>query len=127
MAYTTGDWSLSDDVAMLWTDSKKRKASNQGPLSIEEKKANHIASEQKRRSNIRKGYDTLASMLPAVTKTEPESVPEEDARANLPNEVSILLEAVEYLQGRLQRHEQLRQRKKDLQHQLFQRYAGMSS
>ena len=61
------------------------------------------------------------------TKTEPESVPEEDARANLPNEVSILLEAVEYLQGRLQRHEQLRQRKKDLQHQLFQRYAGMSS
>lgn len=127
MAYTTGDWSLSDDVAMLWTDSKKRKASNQGPLSTEEKKANHIASEQKRRSNIRKGYDTLASMLPAVTKTEPESVPEEDARANLPNEVSILLEAVEYLQGRLQRHEQLRQRKKDLQHQLFQRYAGMSS
>ena len=93
----------------------------------EEKKANHIASEQKRRSNIRKGYDTLASMLPAVTKTEPESVPEDDARANLPNEVSILLEAVEYLQGRLQRHEQLRQRKKDLQHQLFQRYAGMSS
>lgn len=127
MAYTTGDWSLSDDVAMLWTDSKKRKASNQGPLSIEEKKANHIASEQKRRSNIRKGYDTLASMLPAVTKTEPEPVPEEDARPNVSNEVSILLEAVKYLQGRLQRHEQLRQRKRDLQHQLFQRYVGMSS
>lgn len=127
MAYTTGDWSLSDDVAMLWSDSKKRRASNQGPLSIEEKKANHIASEQKRRSNIRKGYDTLASMLPSATKTEPKLLAEEDARANLPNEVSILLEAVEYLQRRLQRHEQLRKRKSDLQHQLFAQYASMSS
>lgn len=35
-------------------------------LSTEEKKANHIASEQKRRANIRKGYELLCDIVPSL-------------------------------------------------------------
>lgn len=35
-------------------------------LTDEEKKANHIASEQKRRGAIRDGFDRLASMVPGM-------------------------------------------------------------
>jgi hypothetical protein len=35
-------------------------------LSEEQKKANHIASEQKRRANIRIGFDQLVNIVPAL-------------------------------------------------------------
>ncbi|PWY96821.1 hypothetical protein BCV70DRAFT_114766 [Testicularia cyperi] len=35
-------------------------------LTTEEKKANHIASEQKRRANIRKGYELLCEIVPSL-------------------------------------------------------------
>lgn len=35
-------------------------------LSTEEKKARHIFSEQKRRANIRKGYESLCELIPAL-------------------------------------------------------------
>ncbi|CBQ69823.1 conserved hypothetical protein [Sporisorium reilianum SRZ2] len=35
-------------------------------LTTEEKKANHIASEQKRRANIRKGYELLCDIVPSL-------------------------------------------------------------
>jgi hypothetical protein len=35
-------------------------------LSEEQKKANHIASEKKRRTNIREQYDKLAEMTPGM-------------------------------------------------------------
>lgn len=35
-------------------------------LSEDQKKANHIASEQKRRANIRIGFDQLVDMVPAL-------------------------------------------------------------
>ncbi|KAG8213282.1 hypothetical protein J3R82DRAFT_11757 [Butyriboletus roseoflavus] len=35
-------------------------------LSSSQKKANHIQSEQKRRANIRRGYDTLCETIPAL-------------------------------------------------------------
>lgn len=35
-------------------------------LSDDQKKANHIASEQKRRANIRIGFNQLVNMVPAL-------------------------------------------------------------
>lgn len=49
-------------------DAEKDKA-KKGPhvlLTEAEKKANHIASEQKRRANIRKGYELLCNSVPAL-------------------------------------------------------------
>ncbi|WFD41642.1 hypothetical protein MPSI1_000273 [Malassezia psittaci] len=43
----------------------KRRSNANGLLSEKEKKANHIASEQRRRANIRKGYELLSECLPA--------------------------------------------------------------
>ena len=68
-AFASGDLSLSEDAPMIIQEAKhRRKSSNQGLLSDAEKKANHIASEQKRRANIRKGYDMLASVLPSLDR-----------------------------------------------------------
>lgn len=127
MALSTGDWSLSEDAALIMQDTKRRKTNtvNQGPLSAEEKKANHIASEQKRRANIRKGYEQLAGMLPGLEKelsTQAQSDDGADARTSVPSEISILMEAVKYVQLRLQKHERLRQRRNELQHQLLAQY-----
>lgn len=69
-AFASGDLSLSEDAPMIIQEAKyRRKSSNQGLLSDAEKKANHIASEQKRRANIRKGYDMLASVLPSLERS----------------------------------------------------------
>lgn len=38
-------------------------------LTEAEKKANHIASEQKRRANIRKGYELLCSLVPSLRES----------------------------------------------------------
>lgn len=39
-------------------------------LTAEEKKANHIASEQKRRQAIREGFDRLTEVVPGLTKSQ---------------------------------------------------------
>ncbi|KAJ2444993.1 Transcription factor [Coemansia sp. RSA 2440] len=39
-------------------------------LTEPEKKANHIASEQKRRMNIRVGYDQLIQIVPTLTPSQ---------------------------------------------------------
>ena len=45
-------------------------------LSPSQKKANHIQSEQKRRANIRRGYDALCETVPALR----EAIREEDEK-----------------------------------------------
>ncbi|WFD30046.1 hypothetical protein MSPP1_001059 [Malassezia sp. CBS 17886] len=68
----------------------KRKSSSQGLLSDAEKKANHIASEQKRRANIRKGYEMLSDALPAL---QAEAAPvDEEGRPGSFSEIAILNE-----------------------------------
>ncbi|KAJ1891667.1 Transcription factor, partial [Coemansia sp. IMI 209127] len=48
-----------------------RVAKKKGELLTEnEKKANHIASEQKRRQNIRVGYDQLIQIVPTLTPSQ---------------------------------------------------------
>lgn len=51
----------------------KRKAGSQPLLTEEAKRANHIASEQKRRANIRKGYEMLCAVVPALRDQLPRS------------------------------------------------------
>ena len=50
-------------------EAEKRKAGHV-LLTEAEKKANHIASEQKRRANIRKGYELLCDLIPALNENE---------------------------------------------------------
>lgn len=47
-------------------------------LTEAEKKANHIASEQKRRANIRKGYELLCSLVPSLRESMDEDGGEDD-------------------------------------------------
>lgn len=56
--------SLQDDSPPL-KERKSRKAPHE-LLTDAEKKANHIASEQKRRQNIRLGFDQLIEIVPAL-------------------------------------------------------------
>jgi hypothetical protein len=63
--------SESDEGAS--TSSKPRTGRGKKPphelLSEAEKKANHIASEQKRRQNIRVGFDQLVDIVPALSQS----------------------------------------------------------
>ncbi|ORX67451.1 hypothetical protein DL89DRAFT_44839 [Linderina pennispora] len=61
-------------------------------LTEEEKKANHIASEQKRRQNIRAGYDQLIQIVPTLTPSQR-------------SEALILQKTVEYIKYLLMERE----------------------
>lgn len=57
--------------AMTRPKSKGRERRRKAPhelLTEAEKKANHIASEQKRRQNIRLGFDQLIDIVPSLTQ-----------------------------------------------------------
>jgi hypothetical protein len=56
---------LQDDPDPPVKERKSRKAPHE-LLTDAEKKANHIASEQKRRQNIRLGFDQLIDIVPAL-------------------------------------------------------------
>ncbi|CCV00508.1 unnamed protein product [Malassezia sympodialis ATCC 42132] len=128
-AWTTGDMSLSEDATLIMPEAKcKRKGSNQGLLSEAEKKANHIASEQKRRANIRKGYDMLCSMVPGLEKNSMESTQKKhlfgdedtgDQRGSSFSEISILEEVLEHLTQRLKEHHMLLLRKHEAQQRVL--------
>ncbi|KAG2175009.1 hypothetical protein INT43_006071 [Umbelopsis isabellina] len=64
--------SESDEGAST-SSSKPRAGRGKKPphelLSEAEKKANHIASEQKRRQNIRVGFDQLVEIVPALSQS----------------------------------------------------------
>ncbi|KAJ2890130.1 Transcription factor [Coemansia aciculifera] len=78
-------------------DTKKARAARvtkkKGELLTEdEKKANHIASEQKRRQNIRTGYDQLIQIVPTLTPSQR-------------SEALILQKTVEYIKYLLMERE----------------------
>ncbi|WFD27046.1 hypothetical protein MNAN1_002042 [Malassezia nana] len=136
-AWSSGDMSLSEDAALIMHEAKsKRKASSQGLLSEAEKKANHIASEQKRRANIRKGYDMLCSMVPGLEKNGLESTQKKhsasdeeagEQRGNSLSEMTILEEVLEHLMRRLKDHRMLLLKKHEVQQRvLSQRRRQMS-
>lgn len=102
-------------------------------LTEAEKKANHIASEQKRRANIRKGYEMLCAGVPALRealeKDEGEDTGGEggaagdnggsyevggerlDGRAGPRSEAVVLGKSVEHLRHLLEIHRDLRSRR----------------
>ncbi|KAJ2793663.1 Transcription factor [Coemansia guatemalensis] len=61
-------------------------------LTDNEKKANHIVSEQKRRQNIRTGYDQLIQIVPTLTPSQR-------------SEALILQKTVEYIKYLLMERE----------------------
>ncbi|KAJ2443679.1 Transcription factor [Coemansia sp. RSA 2424] len=72
-------------------------------LTEDEKKANHIASEQKRRQNIRTGYDQLIQIVPTLTPSQR-------------SEALILQKTVEYIKYLLMEREILEGQLKDANH-----------
>ncbi|PWN34309.1 uncharacterized protein FA14DRAFT_156975 [Meira miltonrushii] len=66
-----------DEDAEEGTGSGKKKQSHV-LLTEAEKKANHIASEQKRRANIRKGYELLCSLVPSLRESMDEDGGDEE-------------------------------------------------
>ncbi|KAL9546180.1 hypothetical protein MBANPS3_006791 [Mucor bainieri] len=71
-------------------------------LSEDQKKANHIASEQKRRANIRIGFDQLVDMVPALENCHR-------------SEALILQKSVDYIKDLVQDKNNLRERVRELQ------------
>lgn len=54
-------------------------------LSPSQKRANHIQSEQKRRANIRRGYEALCDVVPALR----EAIKAEECTGNIPGQFKI--------------------------------------
>ncbi|ORX47422.1 hypothetical protein DM01DRAFT_1410186 [Hesseltinella vesiculosa] len=74
-------------------------------LSKDERRANHIASEQKRRQNIKNGFQQLTELIPSL-KSMPHS------------KSTILFKASEYIRHNEKRNKALRERLRQLQHRL---------
>ncbi|KAF8554594.1 hypothetical protein OG21DRAFT_1522327 [Imleria badia] len=97
-------------------------------LSPSQKKANHIQSEQKRRANIRRGYDALCETVPALReacqaedeqpksrrrgkgKAKSDDGERIDGRAGPRSENVVLSKTIDYLQELLSEREALMQR-----------------
>ncbi|KAI8875231.1 hypothetical protein K501DRAFT_203061, partial [Backusella circina FSU 941] len=84
------------------TKKKKTKKPPQELLSDEQKKLNHIASEQKRRANIRIGFDKLVEIVPTLS-------------GGNKSESLILHKSVEHLRQLLDSKQQLKERARELQ------------
>ncbi|KAK9766631.1 Transcription factor, variant 3 [Basidiobolus ranarum] len=94
---STGEPSNTEDTKAL---GRGKKAA-QELLTEEEKKANHIASEQKRRQNIRVGFEQLVDIVPTLSQCHR-------------SESAILQKSVEYIKQLLSQKQELKQRVKEL-------------
>lgn len=111
----------------------KRKAPN-AALTEAEKRANHTASEQKRRANIRKSYEMMCELMPSIHENDGRLATElSEGRISTRSELVILehgachcLPAVDDVECRLLMHQVLLQRKADLQRKLLARYTQAS-
>ncbi|CAM0140173.1 unnamed protein product [Umbelopsis sp. WA50703] len=96
--------SESDEGAS--TSSKPRTGRGKKPphelLSEAEKKANHIASEQKRRQNIRVGFDQLVDIVPALSQSHR-------------SEALILQKSVDHIHKLVAAKNELKERVRELQ------------
>ncbi|KAF9533892.1 hypothetical protein CPB83DRAFT_413766 [Crepidotus variabilis] len=76
-AGAAGPSSISASSSTTTTTATAPPAPKQALLSPSQKKANHIQSEQKRRANIRRGYEALCETVPALR----EAIRAEEAEA----------------------------------------------
>ncbi|KAI8847670.1 Myc-type, basic helix-loop-helix domain-containing protein, partial [Chytridium lagenaria] len=67
------------------------------PFSEEKKKSNHIASEQRRRQNIRDGFHQLVEIVPTLSNCQR-------------SEAVILQKSVDYIQQLMRRQQELQLR-----------------
>jgi hypothetical protein len=68
---------------------RQRQPSKTNLLSVSQKKANHIQSEQKRRANIRRGYAALCETVPALREAIREEEEAEKNAAVHPNTTGV--------------------------------------
>ncbi|KAI8146147.1 hypothetical protein BJV82DRAFT_576456 [Fennellomyces sp. T-0311] len=100
--------SLSSDNFQSNEDSPKPRGSGRGRkpphelLSDAQKKANHIASEQKRRANIRIGFDQLVDIVPTLSHCHR-------------SESLILQKSADYIRQLVDTKNSLRERVRELQ------------
>ncbi|KAI9137509.1 hypothetical protein BKA69DRAFT_1090041 [Paraphysoderma sedebokerense] len=93
------DISISDEKD---TGKKgKKKAKGRELLSEQEKKKNHILSEQKRRQNIRAGFDMLVELVPNLSQLQR-------------SEAVILQKSVEYIKTLLDEKDSVKERVRNL-------------
>ncbi|KAF9989964.1 hypothetical protein BGZ75_004149 [Mortierella antarctica] len=93
-------------------------------LTEAEKKANHIASEQKRRQNIRVGFDSLVEIVPTLSdchRSEAVILQKYDHVA------ALILVAVEYIHRLMNQKNELKSRVRDLQAHLGDPLEDMDS
>ncbi|KZV97893.1 hypothetical protein EXIGLDRAFT_729411 [Exidia glandulosa HHB12029] len=80
-------------------------------LSPSQKKANHIQSEQKRRANIRRGYDALCAAVPAlVLECAKPDAKGADKNGTTRSEGLVLGKTIDHIQDLLARQSSLRAR-----------------
>ncbi|KAI8987144.1 hypothetical protein BDB01DRAFT_702605, partial [Pilobolus umbonatus] len=82
--------------------SKKPKKAHHELLSEDQKRANHIASEQKRRANIRVGFESLVEIVPTLSTGHR-------------SEALILQKSVEHLRQLIDNKTELKEKARELQ------------
>ena len=83
---------------------RKQRHKSKELLTEQEKRLNHIASEQKRRQNIKLGFEALSKLIPSVRNAS-------ENHANLPpSKTAILAQAIDYLAHLESRNHKLRER-----------------
>ncbi|KAF2839347.1 hypothetical protein M501DRAFT_905306, partial [Patellaria atrata CBS 101060] len=82
------------------TSSDSKASADKPRLTEQEKKNNHIASEQKRRQAIREGFDRLANIVPGM---------EGQGRS----EAVVLQATIEFMKQQLEEREELMKSCKD--------------
>jgi len=105
-------------VVPILAPRKKRRQATESKLSVEERKANHIASEQKRRQNIRMGLEALAELVPALKEMMAPEAPKRRGTIcdyALPTKSVILHKAADFIESLNEQHEALAERLNALQ------------
>ena len=119
---------LSERALHAPEHSVPQKRKYQAALTEAEKRANHIASEQKRRANIRKSYEMLCEVVPALRNDNSQLVSElAEGRTSTRNEMIMLEKAIGEIELRLQQHHALLVRRAELQERVIHHFAHASS
>lgn len=90
----------NDEIRADKNGAKQRRTSGSG-LTLEQKKTNHIQSENRRRNQIRSSFDRLVELVPQLDTTESRS------------EYAILTKTANYIVQLRKENERLEQLKRD--------------
>ncbi|KAJ2710125.1 hypothetical protein H4R19_003903, partial [Coemansia spiralis] len=113
----------NDNDAPSTADSARRRGSSKKPqprltLTEEERRTNHIASEQRRRNQIRQGYAELMSLV--TTLSDPALGNHPGTAQSTPSKAVILDHAVQFIRGLEEGNQALRNRLEGSRHAIPQ-------